>query len=180
MSGPTFETLIQAAQKEVLDSYKKEFDSLVGSFRDLDSKAQGTVAIAGVFLAAALAFMNREGVLNSYVSRNLAIFIVLSLTAAIAFSVQALRIRRLPNLPSGDDVSGLLQALAKAGDQDELKERLVYFCGDAAALWRSCIRQRREVNEEKADHIWSAQKSLMFAAACVATLILSSVINPEH
>src|SRR3954465_5367592 len=107
MSGPTFETLIQAAQKEVLDSYKKEFDSLVGSFRDLDSKAQGTVAIAGVFLAAALAFMNREGVLNSYVSRNLAIFIVLSRTAAIAFSVQALRIRRLPNLPSGDDVSGL-------------------------------------------------------------------------
>lgn len=174
---PEPEKLIQDAQKEVLDSYRKEFEQLSVAFRDLDGKAQGTATTAGAFLAASLVYLNRSGSLESGISRFIMLIAVIGLTCAIGFSLQALRVRRVQTQPSGEDVERLLAALGRSSEGEELAKRLVYFYGDVSKLWRDCVHMRREVNQVKAGHLWSAQKSLLLVALSISTLLLSIVIR---
>ena len=177
LSGGRLGLLIQAAQKEILESYRKEFDQLTAAFRDLDGKAQGTATVAGALLAASLAYLNRPGSLSTPAVRVIMIFAILGLMGAIAFAIRALSIRTLVNAPSGEDVETLLISLGKDVTPEELEQRLTYFCGDAARLWRKCITDRRSINEEKADHIWSAQKGLMLTALAISGLILLTILG---
>jgi hypothetical protein len=167
--------LIRSAQKEVLDSYRKEFDQLSASFRDLDSKAQGTAGIAGIFLAASLTYLNRLNGLDTKWKQVLMIVAVTGLICSIAFCLYALRIRRIAGQPSGEDLEELLAALVNTNDEEVLEARLGYFYGDAARLWRKIVTERRLINDQKALQIWSAQRSLMVTAISIALLIFSAV-----
>ena len=171
------EQLIQAAQKEVLDSYRKEFDQLAAAFRDLDTKAQGAATTAGAFLAAILVYLNRPSSLDVVIAKIIMAFGLLGLLLALVFSLLALRIRRLPSQPSGDDVEDLLNSLACATEESGKVECLMYFYGDVARLWRQSVRERREVNEGKASYIWSAQKSLILTVLSMASLIFLTLIS---
>jgi hypothetical protein len=168
------EGLVQAAQREVLDSYRREYDMLSAGFRDLDGKAQGSAAVAGAFLAAGLALLNRPGSLRATWLMASFTLVVVVLMCAILLSVQALRIRKLRAGPSGDEVSRLLKAIRESPER-ELPERLLYFYGDTAELWASCIRDRRMANERKARLVWLSQVCLTVSALCVASMIVGII-----
>jgi hypothetical protein len=170
------ELLVQAAQKEVLDAYRREFDLLSSGFRDLDGKAQGTAAVAGAFLAAGLALFNRSAGTKDLWMTSTLIIAVCGLVGAIFLAIQALRVRKILGCPSGDEVSRLLTAI-QGSPVYELEQRLVYFYGDTADLWRSCVNNRRKANENKAHFIWLAQVSLASSSLCVAILIVGSILT---
>jgi len=172
------EALIQTAQREILDTYRKETEQLATAFRDLDAKAQGTATIAGGFLAASLAFLNRQGSLVSLPIRGVLLIGVLGLVSAIVFSLLALKIRNLTPPPSGEDVRNLLSKLANEPDYEVRTERLLYFYGDASELWRTFVEERRVTNLEKANHIWSAQKSLLATALSVSLILIMIIASP--
>jgi len=172
------ELLIQAAQREVLESYRKEFDQLCSAFRDLESKAQGTAALAGAFLAAGLALFNRSGGLAGQRTEILLLLGVVGLAGAILFSVLALRVRRVRGCPSGGEVARIVDNLKGIEDEKEISERLLYFYGDTAALWRACVEDRKVANNAKARHVWSAQLCLTSAASCVVALIIVLIVSP--
>jgi hypothetical protein len=165
------EALIQAAQKEVLDSYRREFDILSAGFRELDGKAQGSAALAGAFLAAGLALLNRPGSLKTLGATAILTLIVVGLICAILLAIQALRIRKVLACPPGEEVSRLLRKIREA-PEEELPERLLYFYGDAAELWRSCMEDRRAANEKKARFVWASQICLTISALCVASMVI--------
>jgi hypothetical protein len=173
------EELLQAAQKVILDSYGKEFDQLAATFRDLDAKAQGTAATAGVFLAATLAYLNRPNPLGSTLAKTLMTFAVFGLIWSIMFSLRALAIRLTAEQPSGDEVRDLIRVITRVpgDDEEQLHSRLLCVYGDAAILWEKCVRERRETNEEKALDVWSAQKSLTLTAFAISFLIMSLIMN---
>jgi len=141
------------------------------SFRDLDGKAQGTATVAGAFLAAGLALLNRSGGIDSLVAKPILGGAVAGLATSIVFSVLALRLRQVLSCPSGQDVGKLLDNLATVPPEN-LAERIVYFYGDVAQLWRGCTLDRRAANERKARYIAFAQTSLVSSALCIAVLIL--------
>jgi hypothetical protein len=88
----------------------------------------------------------------------------------------ALFIRRVSSCPSGDEVANLLKAIL--GQEDaEASERVQYFLGDAASLWGSCVKSRRDANESKARFVWLAQISLMNTSVSVGTIIVGLTIN---
>lgn len=155
----------------MLDSYRKEFDQLTSTFRDLDGKAQGTATVAGAFLAAGLALLNRPAGLGELWAKALLLLGVAGLIGAVVTSVQALRVRKVRSCPSGEDVAYLLEVLKKIPDENELSGRLIYFYGDEADLWRSCIQDRRMTNERKAVFISAAQLLLLLTALSLTTLI---------
>ena len=173
------EVLVQAAQREILETYRKESEQLASAFRDLDGKAQGAATLAGGFLAASLAFLNRQENLRSLPIRGILIIGILGLVGAIIFSIMALRIRALISSPSGEDVRKLLLKIAAESDEQIRTERLKYFYGDASDLWREFVEDRRRVNREKAGHIWSAQKSLLVTAISVSLILVLAVLNFE-
>lgn len=170
------EPLVQAGQKEVLESYRREFDLLSAGFRDLDSKAQGTATTAGAFLAVGLALLNRPGSFNDVFSKAILILAVLGLLGAILSSVQALRIRKVLSCPSGAEVAGLLMAI-KDRPSEELVQRLLYFYGDVADLWRSCVKDRRTANEQKGRLVWLAQLNLAGTALAIGLYLVKLLVT---
>jgi len=169
--------LVQSAQREILDTYRKESEQLASAFRDLDSKAQGTATLAGGFLAASLAFLNRREDLGIMPVRGILVISILSLIGSIVFALLALRIRTLAASPSGEDVRKLLVKIASDTDEQNRTKGLTYFYGDAAELWRRFVENRRRVNEEKAEYIWSAQKCLLLTALSVSLIIILILLN---
>jgi hypothetical protein len=169
------EELIQAAQKEVLDSYRREFDLLSAGFRDLDSKAQGSAAVAGAFLAAGLALLNRPGSIRAFWMEALFVLAVVGLMCAILLAIQALRVRKLSGCPAGEEVASLLGKIREYSGE-ELPERLLCFSGDVAHLWHSCVHDRRSANEKKARMVWLAQICLTVSSLCVASIIIGFIL----
>ncbi len=171
------DALVQAAQREILETYRKEADQLASAFRDLDGKAQGTATIAGGFLVASLAFLNRGQNLDEPLVRGILIIGTLGLVCAIVFSLMALRIRTLIASPSGEDIRALIRKLASETDEQIRAERFKYFYGDASDLWIGFVEDRRKVIEEKAEHVWSAQKSLLITALGVLLVLVLIILN---
>lgn len=168
--------LVQSAQKEVLDSYRREFDQLASSFRDLDGKAQGTATVAGAFLAAGLALLNRTAGLDESWEKAFLLLGVGGLIGAVVASVQALRVQKVRSCPSGDDVAHLLNVLSKISDEGELVGRLMYFYGDESKLWGTCIQDRRAANERKGALVFKAQLFLLVTVLSLAALIVGLIL----
>jgi hypothetical protein len=174
---PNLAVLVQSAQREILDTYRKESEQLASAFRDLDTKAQGAATLAGGFLAASLAFLNRRENLSIMPVRGILVISILGLVGAIVFAILALRIRTLAASPSGEDVRKLLAKIASDKNEQTRTEGLTYFYGDAAELWRGFVENRRRVNEEKAKYIWSAQKCLLLTALSVSLILVLILLN---
>jgi hypothetical protein len=162
--------LIQALQKEVLEFYRKEFDQLSTIFRDLDSKAQGTITISGFALSALLAFVARSKAFEG--DLGILIWVVVgALVLAAICSVLALRVRRIQVAPSGDEVRSLVNDLRKV-DESELPLRSAFFYGDVARLWVPCIDGHRKKNEVKGRYVWAAQLFLLLALLAMSIMLM--------
>lgn len=170
------EELAQIARREVLDTYRREFDQLATSFRDLDGKAQGTAALAGAFLAATLAFLRGYDNLQDPWRKSIVALILLALGITILFSVEALRVRRLVGPPSGKVLDELLGSILQIPDQAEALRRLHYFYGDVSDLWESCLEPRRSANDRKAARVWAAQVGLVTAEALALILLAMTLL----
>lgn len=168
---------LETAQKEVLESYRREFDQLTSTFRDLDGKAQGTAAIAGVFLAACVGFSGKLEDFNFSLFRGVLAIAVVSLVAVVAFSLRTLAIRDVTSAPSGESVQNILTQLRGIESDADFETRLGFLYGDITSLWKACVRDRREANAAKASHVWSAQRSLVASALLVAILILAVIFR---
>lgn len=164
---------IQVVNKELLESYRREFDQLSASFRDLEGKAQGTITISGFALSAALAF---QKILPDRGYAPLLILIaVVALLAAALCSVLALRVRQIRSAPSGEEVRELVKDLQRV-EATELPLRTGFFFGDIARLWASCIEDKRSANEVKGKYLRSGQIFLLLALTAVAAVVITSII----
>ena len=167
--------LIQAVQKEVLEFYRREFDQLSATFRDLDGKAQGAITISGFALSALLAFAVRGEIFGKTVPPLMILIVVGALVVAAICSVLALRVRRVRAAPSGDEVRKLVDDLGKA-EESELPLRSAFFYGDIANLWVACIKSRKKENEIKGRYVWAAQVCLLLALLAVSALLMIAAI----
>src|SRR6266852_3037846 len=80
----------------VLDTYRKEYAELSDVWKGIDTKAQGTATIAGVFVAAAFTFAkDLTGNKLDNLGRWLLAVAIFLLIVSIAFSVFALKMREV-------------------------------------------------------------------------------------
>ena len=101
-----------------LERARYEYTELADNWKQLDSKAQATAAIAGVFLAASFA-----GRIWSIEQQVLAATLALSLIAAIGCSVLAMRVAGFEMPPSGKWALTWVDAKLRLGlSDDQLRE----------------------------------------------------------
>ena len=168
--------IVVPLQREVLQVYRSEFDHLSSSFRDIDSKAQGNSSIAGILLAAVLAFVNRGAALTTSV-RATAVLAVLCFIASLLLSLYALTVRELTSPPTGRDASKLLRDLRAPAALVDIRQREPNFYGDLTNLWTKSIEERRMINRKKAMHVRRAQSMLVASAAFAAAIILTVLLG---
>lgn len=158
--------------RDALDSYKEEYRELCENWRGLESKAQSTITICGIFLAGMLAFVRGLSSTSSTAETWILIIAAVWLTAATLSSLGVVRLRSVSAAPSGDDLDGLIDDLLDAEDGDT-PERFIAYTRDHAHLWSDVNRDLERVNKIKAKWLFAAHALLISGVifAAVATIV---------
>jgi hypothetical protein len=173
--------LLEKALRACVDEYVEKGRT----FTNLDTKAQNTTALAGVFLAAALAFL-REEALEAFVrsgGRHTVILLaasIISLLGSILSCLLAMRIRKViaPIEPVAltamvDDILSL--------DASELTD-VTYgnFLRDQIAAWQPTLADASTANASKAKAVLAGQFLLTAAIVFIAILLLVILTTVWH
>jgi hypothetical protein len=165
----------QDLAKTVRDSYRGRYDDLVQAWRASDTKAQGTAAIGGVFIAALFAFVRDAATRNAEPAMAVVLIAAAVLTSlSVGASLLALRMRRVPAPPLGKATEDLVTDILACPD-DELAARLSSFYRDDASLWRQVDDEVYAVSGCKTRWVWASQL-LLFAAIIVMSSIAVCIL----
>lgn len=155
-----------------LERARYEYTELAENWKQLDTKAQGTGALSGVFLAAVFAFGQQNSPLMAHVAvKTVAIALVLLLTAAILAAVICLWTREAQMPPDAQTVRDQVRTFLGADLDDEarLAERealLSSFLDD----WVAANATLTARNATKARWLVRAQALLVAGAVISAGL----------
>ena len=154
-----------------LQSYRDEYKELSDTWRHVEGKAQGTITVAGIFLAAAFAFVrDLTGAGTGLLEKSILAVAVGLLTATVILAVLSLRVREVVAPPLGENLDELITDLSSVRDAEEIAERLPRFVGDQLSMWRSANEEVDRLTKSKAGLVALAQKLLLVAIGLVALL----------
>jgi hypothetical protein len=158
-------------KEQAIAAYEAEYRDLADNWRSLDGKAQGTVAIAGVFIGGALAFV-QSLYADGPVCMKLVVGLgVLLLLVSVGFALGVLRIRTVNAPPDGDGVRLLVNNVL-AADRAERPARYLGYLEDRLMAWKKAIDEVASANDSKATDLWTAQRFLGASVVTFALLVL--------
>jgi len=170
----------EAREAELLDrmrqEYVSEYGDLVSTWQSLETKAQGTVAIAGIFLAASFNFAREIPAGTGYLQRGVLAVCVVALTAAILFAIGALRVRSIFRRPGGSSLDQQVQALSR-GETLPSDSQLLRMDWDFVRGWRAVIEEFASANGRKARALRRAHTVLAIGALAVSALTVYSILT---
>jgi hypothetical protein len=154
--------------ERALDACQLHHAELSAQWANLDTKAQGTATVAGVFLAGTLTFVNTLAAGAPPAERFALTTAVILLAACIVCALLALRLRDVDEVAARDVVTNI-EELVAACDGDPA-ERLRDFARDQTTLWLKAIDDVKKVVDEKAAHLRLAQLLLLLVVLCAAAV----------
>lgn len=171
-AGKVKETLL----KLVIESYRDGYKELADAWRNLETKAQGNIAISGIFIGGVFAYIQKvdpQLQLNEKVLLGLAAFF---LVVSVIFSVISLKIRTVPAPPLGGFVDKLVTDLIECAEDDgDLITRIPALCYDQISGWRDVEIKVVESIRLKARSLKGAQIFLTVAILTVGLLTLLKI-----
>lgn len=177
MTGETDvkERLLKAA----LDAHQDEYRDTWDTWKHLDVKAQGSVAIAGIFLAGIFAYANRMPADACFYLKLVVIIAVVSVAVAVMFAMLALRLREVAPPPLGSEVGEMVSHILNLEEGDEISERAVRFFSDRIELWKGVNDEMRSVNERKGKHLTLTQWILFAVVVLTSLLTIGQVLGVQ-
>ena len=160
--------------RDTLDAYKEEHSELSENWRNLDGKAQGVIAVAGILLAGMFAFVRTLSQAATCGERWFVTVAAISIMASIALALVVLWIRTVPAAPLGESLEPLVDDLLDSEDGME-PDRLHNLSRDHARMWKSTNVEIQKVNEFKARYVQRAQGVLMLGIVVVVIFTLIKV-----
>lgn len=166
----------ESIRKATLDAYLEEYKQLKETWRSIETKAQGSIAVAGIFIAGALAFLTKMDA-HLRCHEKILMFVGLScLIFSVILAILALRTKTTKVPPLGGFAGGYGIELVKVNNEADLQIHLGAFFRDGVSRWRDVITEVSESNEEKANTLLCSQLFLIFAIVAVAVLSLLKLI----
>lgn len=163
-------------RKAALDAYLEEYKQLKETWRSIETKAQGSIAVAGIFIAGALAFLTKMDA-HLRCHEEILLFAGLAcLIASVILAILVLRTRTTRAPPLGSFAGAYAIELVKVNTDADLQLHLDAFFRDGVSRWRDMITEVGKANESKADTLWCAQLFLIFAIVAVAVLSILKLI----
>jgi hypothetical protein len=120
----------------IVEARREEYSELSELWRHLDTKAQGVIALAGILLAAFVAFVTKAQP-SPGCGRVLAVAGVLLFTASLTTAVLSLRIREVVGPPHFGDIESTIDDFLKL-PLDERSSRLADLGRQEIADWTKC------------------------------------------
>jgi hypothetical protein len=164
-------------RKAALDAYLEEYRQLKETWRSIEAKAQGSIAVAGIFIAGGLAFLTK---LETSLGRadKLLLFIGLAcLIGSVILAILALRTHVTTVPPLGNVVGEYALGMVHVQVEADLELHTAAYFTDVVGRWQNIINEVTKTNETKAQTLWYAQLFLIFAIIAVAGLTLFKLIR---
>ncbi len=166
----------EARLELILKAYEAEYKEHVDNWRLIETKSQGTAAVAGVFLAAAFAYVRTlEPEDMSRLETYALIGTVALLVATVVRAIAALRVTQVEAPPSGDEIDRVVTAYNEL-DEKQRGERLDDLYGTQLKVWKHANETLHEANSKKAELLADAQTLLTIAAIAAALLTVLIVL----
>lgn len=160
-----------------LETFRAEYQEVHQTWRNLESKAQANITLAGIFLAAALAYIEKINPAPNPMEKFLLIAALVLLGASVTLSVFVLLVRDIIDPPMGKFVRKYLPPLLRRETEKDLRAAIDIAFNQANEAWRKATERARERNAEKAQHLTDAQGLLVAAIALFAVLTIARVVT---
>ena len=156
------------------DRVQSEYGELSDSWKQLDSKAQATATIAGIFIAASFAFIRNSALQLTGLEKTLLLLVLASLIVSILLAVTAMLVRTVPVPPTPENIAEMVTDLLETLPEEH-EERLGGLIADTINAWLPINRELRRELLVKAAKLENAQRALIAAACLMATLTATTV-----
>jgi hypothetical protein len=156
------------------DRTEHEHDELSETWKLLDSKAQASAGIAGVFVAASFAFVRNTALQIDVTEKWLLSLALIMLAASIFSAVVAMLIRSVAMPLSGSDTAISVGDILKQ-PESELAERQNNLIVDVVIQWANVNARIKELLIKKGRRVEFSQASLVGASVIITTMTLYAI-----
>ena len=166
------------AHDAVVEAYRAEFSRAEETWRAIETKAQGTVAVAGIFAGFALNFAKDLPTSATAPARWLTVSAVSVLALSIGCAAGSLMVRSLDDPPSGGFHEELRDAL---WDQPSYArwEYVAPLRRNVILAWQQANASRGTANARKARLVRVSQGFLLSAIVVAAVLAVYVTFVPQ-
>ena len=161
---------------KALDAYEVSYKELAANWRGLEVKAQGSITVAGVFIAASFAFLQRlTPELHDYEKVVLGLALLL-LVASVLLAVRVLTVKSVPAPIFGDRIGRYAKSLHGVSDEAQFPQYALWTYETYFNEWEKVIAATQKLTLDKAGRLSQAQWFLQAAVVAAALLALIRVI----
>jgi hypothetical protein len=161
--------------RELSESYHEQHKDELALWSSLESKAQGLVTIASIFLSAVLAFQ-KDRPPGGGVGKAGVIIAVVAAVVVITLAAYSMRIRRLKSPPIGLDLETHVTDLIDIAP-GEIAERESNLLRGRIKRWRSAVESIRDVNHSKTELLKKAFVALGVGIVTASILVVMHTLS---
>ena len=170
-------SLLEAAR----DNAAKQYDDLFRTFVALDSKAQSTATIAGVQVAAVLAFLGKSSVDKLTTQYGSGIFVLaigtpLLLVAVVGACVWAMKVAVVPEPFGSPQEIEALKSLVALPEGEFTAETQLTHLSEHLDHWRECVEKMAAATGEKGSHVRACQYLMLAGLAASVSLFILLIL----
>ncbi len=158
----------------LLGHAQAEYGELADSWKSIEQKAQGTVAIVGIFMATTPVVYSKVGLVG-VPARILLIHAVLFMVAAALVAISTLFVRSFTSIEGLEDVALGADDVYRAPDDGPDREAIREFVDQRIEGWKAANKALHEENHRKAKVLQWAQY-LLFVGVILLTLVYGWLI----
>lgn len=158
--------LRKTLRDQLLGDLRTEYANVLETWKLLEGKAQTTMTVAGIFLAAVFAFA--RDLTNITPRQQVLIGTAVGLLVfAVCLGLMVLRIKTVRTPPLGTFTSSrVTDVLAK--NDSELPQYFRAFLAEQVSEWTNAIVVARRTNDDKATWLWRSQLCLVVGIIATA------------
>jgi hypothetical protein len=162
-------------REKALEASYDEYKELTAAWRTLDTKAQGNITIAGIFIAATFAYLTKFNA-PGLGEKVLLLFTITFLVLCVSLSLITLLVREVPPHYLGGFMRRMVEDLEQT-TEEAFREYLPTFYQLQANLWSSTSKELIRANKVKGELLWVSQGSLLFAIFWAAMLVALKIFS---
>lgn len=157
--------------------YKDEYEKSLDLWRDIERKAQGLIAAAGILLTALFGLVKTD---TSPVSTGISLLICMataSLTVSILSAFLVLKTRKISTPPRGEIFEREVSEIKPLLNDPNSDARLTALIEGQFESWRLAVQENRKANEDKAFDLYLGQIFILIALLLLFGTTISVLIG---
>jgi hypothetical protein len=174
MSDPIDDDIYKSTFRLLLSHAKDEYDEHSSIWRDLDRKAQGNIAICGIFMAGVTVIFRVVFDPDVFTKALLTASFIFPAVAAF-LSIKVMQVVEVQAIEGASDIAKASKEIFDCDENNKAKEKLRLFVTTRIEAWVSVTEDVAKANKEKA-HFLAMAQSLLRAGVFSSGFLLCYVL----